>query len=354
MSDAIKDNNLLKEKANNNNDIEKESNPINIKQLTYLTIDSFSYWYRDNTFTVFKSINDIFYLIFSNKNKSIISYDLINNKKAIEIKKAHKNYITSFRHINDLINKRDLIISISCNDNDIKLWNVNNFECILDIKHIYIEDLTACFLNYSNQIYIITGNRHYSSTRPDLIRIYDLKGKKIKEIKNSNDNISFIDSYYDNKLLNTYIITGNTKNCKSFDYKENKVYNIYTDPKDDYISSSSIIINNKEEIVKLIAACYCGYIKIWDFHSGKLLNVIYIINEYNYLGSICLYDNNYLLVSCINDIKIVDLEKRKIIGNIKGHNDKVVTIKKINHPYYKECLISQGVKDDNIKIWIEK
>jgi len=40
-----------------------------------------------NTFDVFKSINNIFYLIYSNKNKLLICYDLKNQKIVTEIKK---------------------------------------------------------------------------------------------------------------------------------------------------------------------------------------------------------------------------------------------------------------------------
>ena len=37
------------------------------------------------------------------------------------------------------------------------------------------------------------------------------------------------------------------------------------------------------------------------------------------------------------------------IQNLKGHKDKVLTIKKINHPIYRECLISQSLT--KIKLW---
>ena len=165
------------------NNLENESNLNKIKLLKELTKDSYSDCYEDNLFTVFKSINDILYLIYSNKKKSIISYDLVNNTKIIEIKNAHNNYITNFRYFNDLINNRDLIISISNLDNNIKLWNINNFECLLDINNIYKQgSLSSCFLNYKNKIYIITGNYNLYSY-PESIKIYDLYGKNIQTIK---------------------------------------------------------------------------------------------------------------------------------------------------------------------------
>ena len=61
-------------------------------------------------FSAFKSINNIIYIIYANINKSIISYNLIENKKINEIINAHENEITGFRYYLDKINKRDLII----------------------------------------------------------------------------------------------------------------------------------------------------------------------------------------------------------------------------------------------------
>ena len=43
-----------------------------------------------------------------------------------------------------------------------------------------------------------------------------------------------------------------------------------------------------------------------------------------------------------------------VVKNLKGHNNDVVTVKKVKHPKYGECLISQGSSNDNIKLWINK
>ena len=39
-------------------------------------------------------------------------------------------------------------------------------------------------------------------------------------------------------------------------------------------------------------------------------------------------------------------------NSLIGHHDFVITIEKIIYPSYGECLISQGSKDDQIKMWI--
>ena len=113
-----------------------ENNIKNFRLLNQLTKDSYSDYTLDNTFVVFTSIDNIIYLIYANKNRSIISYNIIENKKVNEIKKAHNRDITNFRHFLDKKNKRDLIISLSISDNNLKLWNINNYECLINLEKI--------------------------------------------------------------------------------------------------------------------------------------------------------------------------------------------------------------------------
>ena len=198
----------------------------------------------DNSFTVFKSINDILYLIYANKNKSIICFDLNEQKKIQELKNSHNEYITNFRHILDEINKRDLIMSVSMIDNNIRIWNINNQECLKNITNINSLGrlLSACFIKENNKIYIISSNFNKEGNS-EIIKIFDLNGKKIKEINNSNDATFFIDIYYDNILSKNYIITGNQSYIKSYDYINNQLYHKYND--NDECSHLSLIINKK-------------------------------------------------------------------------------------------------------------
>jgi hypothetical protein len=84
---------------------------------------------------------------------------------------------------------------------------------------------SACFLNLNNQIYILTSNIFGSEP----IKVFNLKGIKINEIHNSKDGVNFIDIYYDNKSSKPFVLTGNNKFVKSYDYNNNKVYHIYND-----------------------------------------------------------------------------------------------------------------------------
>ena len=62
--------------------------------------------------------------------------------------------------------------------------------------------------------------------------------------------------------------------------------------------------------------------------------------------------NIYLLPR--KSICLVELKDSKIIKILNGHNNQITYIIKINHSKYGESLISQGSKNDGIKIWSNK
>lgn len=88
-------------------------------------------------FLAFKSYKDIFYIIYSNIERNILLYDLKINKLIAQIKNAHNNAINCFRHHYDRKNKRDLILSLSLADKNIKIWDLI-FNCIFDVNNIYM------------------------------------------------------------------------------------------------------------------------------------------------------------------------------------------------------------------------
>ena len=329
------------------------NNPKDIEFLSDLSSNPNSYINLDNSFTIFKSINGILYLIHSNIEQSIISYDLNNLKKVVELKNTHMRPISNFRHYFDEINKRDLVMTISCDDNNIKIWDATNWVCLIDIKDINKEgDLYfACFLKEKNNNYIVTSNRNRNGDS-ERIKIFDFNGKIIKEINNSNENTLFIDSYYDKKLSKNYIITANFGHVKSYDYDKNILYHKYSD-NDNERGHYSVIIKNYENIVKLYESCTDGHLRIWNFHAGLLLKKIKVSD--GGLRGICLWDDNNLFVgSDDRTIKLVDIKNEFITKNLDGHNNKVISLKKIIHPKFGECLISQAFKKDKIKLWKNK
>ena len=350
LSALKKENNLLKEKISKlKEDINNNKGPQNLKELAQITKDSYAHDVSDNSFTVFHSIHNYIFLIYSTKNKSIICYDLIEKKKIIEICNSHEDYITNLRHFLDKENKRDIVMSISYSDRNIKLWEVMGWECILDLKDIYPGGFiySSAFLNYSNDNYIITSNYNYYNP-PGFINVYNFNGKLLKQINSSKENTSYIDTYYDDIASTHYIITGNSNKVVAYNFEKNSIFKVYSDNYNN--NHLSIIIHKSDGILKIIESCYDGNIRIWNFYTAALINKILISN--NWLYGICIWDENYLFVGCSDKtIKLMELKDGFISKIFKGHNNSVLTLKKIKHPTYGECMISQGYNDDQIKIW---
>ena len=356
LSNENKIKNLSSDESNdfssskNNIALKDNLNFNEIKLIKDLIKDSYVYYsFLDNTFCVFESIDKILYLIYGNKYRSIISFNIIDSKKINEIKNAHESYITNFRHYLDINNKRDLIITISADDNNIKLWNIVNLELLVDIQNINKDGLlySSCFLNNNSQIYIISSNYDYSGNC-EPIKVFDFNGNYIKEINSSEDKTYFIDTYHDEKLDINYIITGNKNDVKVYDFDKDDLYKKYDD--NDNKGHYSVVIYNKDDIIKLIESSDDKNIRIWNFHTGQMINKINVSNKYC-LNGVCLWDHEYIFVGCYDKkIKLLNINKGILIKNISGHNSRVLTIKKIAHPIYGNCLISQSW-DNKIKLW---
>jgi len=144
----------------NGNYINSSSNPQNICPAIKLINDSFSYFLLDNIFCVFKSNNNgILYLIYTtkDKNNSIVVYNILNNQKINTIKYAHYKPISNFRYYCDKECNRELLLTISAQNNNIKIWNINNWECLVNILNINEKGLlfSATILNDNGEKLIV-------------------------------------------------------------------------------------------------------------------------------------------------------------------------------------------------------
>ena len=332
--------------------INKKKKEKEVKELLIIK-DSYSKFKFINIFVSFKSINnEILYLVYTNEQKSLIFYNLIDNIKMNEIKNSHPTNINNIRYFIDKINNRDLILSISFGN--LKIWNINS-ECIANINEKTI--LTACLLNNNNQNYIISITKNLTATlRNRAMKAYNLNGILVKEIDLAPifglDNLpskGFIDCYYDINYSKNYIILCNDYSSFSFDYNEQKIYQEYKEYYNSY--ERYTIIKVEKDRVKLIESIKAGKINIWDFHSGEFLSAIYVKDNY-FLYDICLWKDNYLFIGCSqNTIKLLDLNEGKIIYEFKTYKDSVISIKIINHPKYGECLLSHGYLSGGIQLW---
>ena len=329
------------EKANSNSQQFNYSNILNVTR-------AYSRWGLDNTFTII-NFDGISYLIYATINKSIISYNINDEKISIEIKKAHKSDITNFRYYHKKNTNKIIIMSVEGCESNIKLWDFMNWNCILNLSSIYRfgSIFSSCFIEENNINYIITS----CSSENEEIKIFDFSGTFIKSINDSKEKTLYVDNLFLKKNDKLYIISGNDGYVKSYDYNDNKLYHTYNDHADSWHCSIKTLYEGDK--VKLIDSCWKDdYVRIWDFNEGFLLNKIRT-NGTN-IKCIYIYNENKIFVGCYDkSIRLIDIKKEKIIKTFLGHKDWVCSINKITHPKYGKCLISQGLgKNEMIKIWV--
>ena len=330
------------EKINSNSQLFDSSNILNITR-------AYSRWGLDNTFTIINFDSNT-YLIYATINKSIISYNINDEKVSIEIKNAHQSEITNFRHYHKQNTNKYILMSIEGTKNNIKLWDFMNWNCILSLSSIYDSGLifSSCYIEENNKNYIVTS----CSTNSEEIKIFDFSGIFIKSIQDSKEKTLYVDNFFSKKNNKTYIISGNDGNVKSYDYSDNKLYHTYNDHADAWHCSIKTLYEGDK--VKLIDSCWKDdYIRIWDFNEGLLLNKIRT-NGTN-IKCIYIYNENIIFVGCYDkSIRMIDIKNEKNIKTFLGHKDWVCSINKIIHPKYGECLVSQGLgSNEMIKIWID-
>ena len=321
------------------------SDPLKMEFLRNLAENSSAGYNLHNIFCIFHT-NNILYLLYFTEDRSIVTYDLTNRSVVNEKKNAHEKNVTSLDHVK--VDGKDIIMSVSCEDNNVKLWDFNNWECILDLKNVNPNGVLrgSCFLKDNDKYYIVTSNSRiqylYEGFTPEPIKIYDLQGNKVKEIAGSNDDTLFVDVYYADKKK--YIVACNDKNLKAYDYEEGKLFKTFIETD---LSNYMAIIHREGEVTKLIGSNYDGKVRIWNFNSGELLNTFNVHEDYIY--GICLWDNKHLFVGCGKKIKLVDLSNGNALKTLEGQESLVLAMEKVVVPDYGDCLISEGV--EKIKLW---
>jgi len=340
--------------------IKERKSPINIKISSDIIKNSFANYSYESSFIVFKSINNQLELAYTTKEKSLIIYDINSKKELFKPGERHNNHITNIKHIYDKINKMDIVMTISKKDNNIKIWNVTDQkkenEDIIAYEKNFL--YSACFLQDMNEIKILTSNgknlqAYQTNEKFENMKLFNLKGKLIKEINDTNDCTYFVDIYYDKNSSKIFILTGNYNYVKSYIYETDEIASLYHK----YYECNngihpSVIVNTFEQKIKLIESCEDGIIRIWGFHSGDFIRKINTDN--NNLYGICLWNENYIFVgSKDQNIKLIDLKNGLIIKNLEGHNGRIISFKKIILSDNTEQLYSQGL-DGKIKLWINK
>ena len=236
--------------------------------------------------------------------------------------------------------------------NNIKLWDIKNFNCILDLKQLELNNVhisKACLMNFKNDIYIIIGETN--TNKP--FKFYNLSGEIIKELK-FDYYINYIHTYNDDKLSKVYIIISMIDKVISYDYGQGEIYHQYLNSQKAYKYILLAIKNIETGEQTRLFGNYGSYLNIWNFHTGELLNHI----RFNYnINNICLWNNQFLIgISEIkfnyqNSLCLLDLDNGKISENLISYEkcNPEFLLFKIMHPNYGEGLITI-TKDKKIKL----
>ena len=86
----------------------------------------------------------------------------------------------------DKFKKRDILMSISADSKNVRLWDIKNWELITNITKIYKTGYlySASFLIDDDKNYIVTCN---SSQKSEGIKIFDFYGVQTQEEKKWKD-----------------------------------------------------------------------------------------------------------------------------------------------------------------------
>ena len=330
----------------------------------------------DNQFTLFKSFYDdyivaYFYNNMNEKDYSIVCYDFINKKNINEFKHAHNKRILCIRHY-FLNEKKDVLITSSY-DNSIKLWDVYKKEKILSIENAhdnihfynYFRVNSVCLIvqknkdnnnNKNNMKKIKNINDEFnivsSCVEDPYLKIWNSKGKLINKFI-CND-VYYVDWIHDNRKDLSFIICGSNKKSFSFNLLTNSLYKIYKKEKNES-NHESLLVTEINKILCLIESSFNGFVNIFHFHKGSLLKEIYLGNIS--IRGMCLWNENYLLVSGSDYIHLLDIkEKKKTDKKFSEFQFTASCIMKIKIEtndkkcVLNECLFAHG-NSGFIKVW---
>lgn len=396
------DNNIYNNNINDEGDIFKNMNSVksiyfdnldnniktpfdNLKNSEIIKKTNNKNYTIDNTFAIINLPNgNNYYIIYTsgdiNEKKDLEKYNILcQNINLYEFTKIgeHAEKITGFRSIYDEKNKRILLMSFSGKDNNVKLWETKDFESwnqLLDLKNVNkkTEILSGCFMNYKNNIYLLASAENQKNDEtiiePEPIKVYDLEGNEIKD-KNIaiTSNINFIDTFYHKKRDKYYVILGCGRSCKYYNFEDHEDFSSFYDYEQGYVMS--VVIDENRDIIIALGLEH-RTIMGWEFELNGTLKFKIILSDTGFTkigSSLCLWNNEYLLVGLGNNIAIIDLspldeDVEKSLNNVRSKingskevkvvkilecDNTIKTIKKIENKNY---IVSQ-TSEKNILLW---
>lgn len=131
----------------------------------------------------FISRNDEYVLGFvDNGYRSIIFYDLNNNKELKKFNNAHSSNIYTIKYYD--YSKYDMIISSANSSDNIKIWNFNEGKSILTISNIFYYSSNGSYYHSHSSCIILEKTTFnifcVTASCNDYIKMYNLEGNLVK------------------------------------------------------------------------------------------------------------------------------------------------------------------------------
>ena len=335
------------EEGENSNEIDgnEDFNNLSLNFTKNKLLADDSYYQKDNynnNFTSFKSRNNQYYLVYVNKESSIILYNLLNEEKD-EIQNAHEDPIFFIKHYLDLrynINK-DIIISSS--ENRCKIWSIDdNLKCIHNIKLNFKGEISSiCFFPKINNFSLYVS----SKLENESIKYFDFYGIE-KKLNDSQDKTNYINIFYDKETSKNYLISCNKSIILSFNVETNELYKLFSGEEADHLCAC-LFYNGK--ITELIEGNIKGNIYIYAFNNPKLLAKISIGN--NPINELFLWNMKEQFLFCHDnyDFNIINLKEKNVLTKRQYTNE--CSVQKIKIPESGESLIVQNKLNGKIILW---
>jgi len=319
---------------------EFKENPLNLKYNKDISnYGETGFWLA--SFDIYTSyIDNKDYLISRNgRNYNLDIYN-INDNSLYKSLKGHNNQISSVRYF---YNKKENIGYIISSDYSklVIIWNNKeyNIKYKIDTQYKAYSTSNLLLFDIEGNNYIITSSRGDDCNIYEYSRLYDFNNNIIRKIYKTNNHCTYyIDYWYYNK--NHYIIENSLGKISIVNIFKDEIYHEFITNNYSYFyglffhHKYYITVTNKENII------------IYDLINKTTYKNIEIKNYY--FLEICLWNNNYIIVSAIDsknknyDIKIININTLKVEKTINYGKSEIFGVKKVFLKNYGEALIVSG------------
>jgi hypothetical protein len=285
----------------------------------------------DNRMDIIKTKDESYYLIYSEKDHSLILFDLVLNKLCDKVEKAHKDNITIVKHFSDNSKRYSLIITTGF-DYTIKIWSLTNNKKLINIQTIHNASidhgLLACLIFGETKNYVASCNLYKTFC------LWDVSERKLIKKYLTNKYLLNISSWYDSKSDSNFVILCNDSFITSYKLIEDELveYRKYSDGSN-YNHYSSIV----SEKGLLFETDRKGYLSVWDFHLANLIKKIYSGLE---LNGLCLWNNSYVFAGGLAGTFVLFNLDEETTTKFQVDETFLRSLVKFIHPIYGAAIVT--------------